>query len=105
MREEKRNKIIAAFVVNAILLVFIILGVLIAQIVEISVLTRRKNELLEDYNQTLEALERLEDLRDNLEGQSDEYILMFYDLTDHLQTVRVQLKQYGVELPPREEEK
>ena len=46
MGEEKRNKVVAAITINAILLIFIIIAVLIAQIVQISVLRRRKNALI-----------------------------------------------------------
>lgn len=61
MGEEKRNKITAAITVNAVLLVVIILAVIIAQIVQISVLNNRKNELLTQYNALVQQLETTQD--------------------------------------------
>ncbi len=69
MSEEKRNKIVAAVTVNAVLLVFIIIAVLIAQIVHISVLKRRKNQLLAELASYSETL--------------DNSVLTFNDLKDH----------------------
>ena len=70
MGEEKRNKIVAAITVNAILLIFIILAVLIAQIVQISVLKRRKATLISQLKEYYETLESGENLWDKL--QNDE---------------------------------
>ncbi|MGN0823696.1 MAG: hypothetical protein ACI4MB_01355 [Candidatus Coproplasma sp.] len=49
MKDEKRNKIAVAITVNMVLLVFILVAIIIAQIVQISVLSRRKQELQETY--------------------------------------------------------
>ena len=102
MREEKRNRIIAAIVVNAILFVFILLGVVIAQWVTIGYQTRRKNELMKDYNETVATLHEMEGIRDSLEEKDEDFILTFYEMTDHYQTVRKKLEQLGVKLPPSE---
>lgn len=61
MDEEKRNKVTAAVVVNAILLVFIIVAVLIAQVVQISVLKRRKNQLISEYTALVAEYNRTEE--------------------------------------------
>lgn len=50
MGEEKRNRIVAALTVNAVILVFIIVAVIIYQIVEISVLSARKRDLLAELS-------------------------------------------------------
>ena len=72
MGEEKRNKIVAAVTVNAILLVFIILAVLIAQIVQISVLKRRKNVLISELQTLVKQLD--EDLKQGLYEDIDSEI-------------------------------
>ena len=46
MDEEKRNKVAVAVAINAVLLVFILVAVLIAQVVQISLLKRRKTALI-----------------------------------------------------------
>ncbi len=67
MSEEKRNRIIAAVTVNAVVLIFIIVAVIIYQIVTISVLNNRKRELYEEkarierqYDDATDILERLQ---------------------------------------------
>ncbi len=70
MDEEKRNKITAAVVVNAILLVVILVAVVIAQIVEINVKQRRKDALLEDYYQLVREYEGATDFLDKYEKDS-----------------------------------
>lgn len=70
MSEEKRNKIAVAITVNAILLIFIIAVVVIAQIVQISVLTKRKNQLWNEYWELVDVYEEVEDL--SLRMQYDE---------------------------------
>ena len=57
MNEEKRNRLIAAIVVNAVILVFIIVSVIIYQIVQICVLSARKKELMEQYSALAAELE------------------------------------------------
>ncbi|MDE7075704.1 MAG: hypothetical protein K2O62_00085 [Clostridia bacterium] len=89
MGEEKRNKVIAAVVVNAVLLVFIIVAVLIAQIVQISVLKRRKAELLDEYYSLVQQLEESQDMLDRLETDQK-----------YLEIVQ-QLAQMGVDVTPK----
>lgn len=67
MKEEKRNKIIAAVAVNAVLLVFILVAVIIAQIVQISVLNRRKQDLITEYNILLEKKDNAQTIEEQLE--------------------------------------
>ena len=67
MGEEKRNKVVAAITINAILLIFIIIAVLIAQIVQISVLRRRKNDLINECNTLVNERDKLEDFIDKYE--------------------------------------
>jgi Tfp pilus assembly protein PilN len=71
MNDTKRNRIIAAVTVNAVLLVVIIVAVLIYQIVEISILSSRKKELQEEYTRLSQQLEESEDFleREDLEDQ------------------------------------
>ncbi len=67
MSEEKRNKIAVAITVNAILLIFIIGVIVIAQIVQISVLSKRKNQLYTEYYELLATYEEVEDLSKRME--------------------------------------
>ena len=61
MGEEKRNKIVAAVTVNAILLVFIIAAVIVFQIIHISVLNNKKKELYQDLARIQREYEETED--------------------------------------------
>ncbi|MCM1546328.1 MAG: hypothetical protein NC033_04755 [Clostridiales bacterium] len=73
MGEEKRNKIVAAITVNAILLIFIILAVLIAQIVQISVLKRRRDQLKSELRALVAKYETTEDILEDLEVRGEIY--------------------------------
>lgn len=75
MGEEKHNKIVAAITVNAILLIFIILAVLIAQIVQISVLKRRKSELFAELQALSATYEDSDDILSDLENHGKAYEL------------------------------
>lgn len=75
MGEEKHNKIVAAITVNAILLIFIILAVLIAQIVQISVLKRRKSELMAELQALSATYEDDEDILNDLNNKGKAYEL------------------------------
>jgi cell division protein FtsI/penicillin-binding protein 2 len=77
MKNEKRNRIIAAVTVNAVLLIVIFVAVLIYQIVEISILSARKKALTDEYNSVVEELEQSEDWLDefNLNQEGIMYIL------------------------------
>lgn len=89
MGEEKRNKIIAAATINAILLVFILVAVIIAQIVEISIKTNRKNALLAEYNQLVAQYDESKATLDRLEDD------------EHYRQLVIELAQMGVDvLPP-----
>lgn len=71
MGEEKRNRITAAITVNAVLLVIIIVAILIAQIVQISVLKRRKRELLEEYYSIQAELDEKQDVLDRYDSDAE----------------------------------
>lgn len=77
MEEEKRRRIVAAVTVNAVLLIFIIFAVIIYQIVEISVLSSRKNDLAAQKEALDKELAEREDLLEKieLEGENYYYIL------------------------------
>lgn len=92
MGEEKRNRITAAITINAVLLVFIIVAVLIAQIVQISVLTRRKNALLEEYYRIERQLNESEDILEKLQ------------LDEEYRDVVIKLSQMGVDVIPKNED-
>lgn len=81
MKEEKRNKITAAITVNAVLFVFILVAILIAQIVQISVLNRRKQDLLSRYNILVEKRDEAETLEEKLEAE-EEYADWFFQYVD-----------------------
>lgn len=91
MGEEKRNKIVAAVVINAVLLVFIIVAVLIAQIVQISILKRRKAALLEELTRLEQILEEDQNTLDRLETD------------EKYREIVIQLAQMGVDVTPRED--
>lgn len=94
MGEEERNKtnrIVAAFVINAVLLVFIIAAVLIAQIVQISILKRRKAALLEELTRLEQILEEDQNTLDRLETD------------EKYREIVIQLAQMGVDVTPRED--
>ncbi|MGN1060662.1 MAG: hypothetical protein ACI4QN_02910 [Candidatus Coproplasma sp.] len=67
MKDEKRNKIAVAITVNMVLLVFILVAIIIAQIVQISVLSRRKQELQETYASLQIEKEKAESVEEQLE--------------------------------------
>lgn len=70
MNEEKHNRVAVAVTINAVLLVFIIVAVLIAQIVQMATLSRRKKELLAQYDELVQELGEREDILYKL--QTDE---------------------------------
>ena len=67
MKEEKHNRVVAAITVNAVLFVFILVAIIIAQIVQISVLSRRKQELQTTYAALQVEKENAETLEEKLE--------------------------------------
>ncbi len=73
MDEEKRNKIVAAVTVNAVLLVFIIIAVLIAQVVQISVLKRRRNQLKAELQELVTKYNSADDILEDLEACGELY--------------------------------
>ena len=90
MGEEKRNKIVAAITVNAILLIFIILAVLIAQIVQISVLKRRKNVLVAELQTLVRQLDDVTELEENLKNG------LYEDIDSEIYKRILQLRQAGM---------
>jgi cell division protein FtsI/penicillin-binding protein 2 len=75
VNEQKRNRIVAAFTVNAVLLIVIIFAVIIYQIVEISILSTRKKELTEEYNRLSQQYEQSVDDLEKLNLEDQLYIL------------------------------
>ena len=61
MEGEKRNRIVAAVVINAIILIAIIIAVIIYQLVTISSLNSRKNDLFTELNGLKTEVGSLED--------------------------------------------
>ncbi len=66
MREEKRNRITVAITVNAVLFVFILIAIIIAQIVQIAILSNRKQQLQETYIALKAELDSNEELYDKI---------------------------------------
>lgn len=60
MTEDKKNRLVAACTVAAILLVVILLAVLVYQLVEIAVLTNRREKMEKDIEVLQEETERAE---------------------------------------------
>ena len=75
MGDEKRNRIVAAVTVNAIILVFIIVAVIIYQIVAISVLNARKRDLLGELSALKAELATGEDFLDRY-NKDDQFKLI-----------------------------
>ena len=71
MSEEKRNKIIAAVTVNAIILIFIIVAVIIYQLVTISALNNRKKDLNEELYRIEQKYEDAEDILERLQNDEE----------------------------------
>ncbi len=71
MSEEKRNKIIAAVTVNAIILIFIIVAVIIYQLVTISALNNRKKDLYEELYRIEQKYEDAEDILERLQNDEE----------------------------------
>ena len=76
MGEEKRNKVIAAATINAILLVVILIAVIIAQVVEISIKRNYKNTLLQEYNQLVAEYDLGKATLDRLEADENYRLLV-----------------------------
>ena len=70
MSEEKRNKIKVAVTINAVLLVFILFAVIIAQIVTMGVMKNRREQIRQEYEEIQEQIDESQDLLDRL--QQDE---------------------------------
>ena len=71
--EEKRNRITAAITVNAIILIFIIVAVILYQVVTISLLKKRKHELYEELFTIRRQYEGAEDILERLKSD-DRYL-------------------------------
>lgn len=67
MDEEKRNRVAVAVVINTILLVFILVAVLIAQVVQISFLKHRKAALISELQTLTQQVEVREDFIEKFE--------------------------------------
>ncbi|MGN0806885.1 MAG: hypothetical protein ACI4MN_00365 [Candidatus Coproplasma sp.] len=71
MKEAKRNKIIAALVVNAVLFVFILIAVVIAQIACIWSGTNTKADLQAEYNLLVEKRDNAIEIEERLEADEE----------------------------------
>ncbi len=74
MTEERRNRIIAAVTVNVILLIAILAAVIIYQIIEIKIVSRNREEIIDkikDYQQAIESIENSLDYWQSYEGLLD----------------------------------
>lgn len=82
MKEEKHNRVVAAITVNAVLLVFILVAIIIAQIVQISVLNRRKQDLINSSYAKEEDLKNSKDLMDKIENDKEfyEWFMQYVDV-------------------------
>ena len=85
MKEEKHNRVVAAITVNAVLLVFILVAIIIAQIIQISVLNRRKEELQTTYaallveKESAQTIEQKLDVDEKFKNWLVEYINVYGD--------------------------
>ncbi|MGN0812983.1 MAG: hypothetical protein ACI4MQ_05720 [Candidatus Coproplasma sp.] len=90
MKEEKHNRVVAAITVNAVLLVFILVAIVIAQIVQISVLNRRKQELQTTYAELMAEKKDIDGIDEQLEFDEKfskwlaEYVHEYGELPDWL---------------------
>ena len=77
MSEEKRNRIIGAFSVTAVFLIFILAAVIVYQIIEIAVLAGKRNSDLATLNRIQSQIEEKQDDLDYYYLHQDEvmYIL------------------------------
>ncbi len=76
MNDEKRRRIIAAITVNAVILIFIIVSVIIYQIVQICVLSARRRELLEELEYCNREYEASKELENALTSEEDKDALI-----------------------------
>ena len=83
MEGEKRNRIVAAVVINAIILIAIIIAVIIYQLVTISNLKSRKNDLLTELNGLKTEMGSLEDFLDKY-NTDEHYKLVVDKVVDQL---------------------
>lgn len=69
MTDEKRNRIIAAVTVNVILLIAILAAVVIYQIIEIKIVSRNKQDILNQIKYFQEKTEITENTLDYLKSE------------------------------------
>ncbi|MDE6868565.1 MAG: hypothetical protein K2J83_05435 [Clostridia bacterium] len=73
MNESKRNKLVAAITVNVVILIAVLVAVVIYQIVDICVLTGRRNKLQAEID---DIQQKIESTQDTLEYyKSESYLL------------------------------
>ncbi len=73
MNESKRNKMVAAITVNVIILIAVLVSVVIYQLVDIYVLTSRRDKLKAEIN---DIQHKIETTQDTLEYyKSESYLL------------------------------
>ena len=67
MSEEKRNRIKVAVTINAVLLVFILFAVVIAQIVTMGIMKNREEQIRQEYEEIQQQYDESKDLLEKLE--------------------------------------
>lgn len=78
MSEEKRKRIIAAITVNAVILVFIIVAVIIYQIVQICVLSARLEDSKAELAEIMQDYEEAKELGDFVSVEENKQLLVEY---------------------------
>ncbi len=71
MTQEKRNRIISAVTVNAVILIFILAAVAIYQIVDMTVISRRYKNLKAQYTEYTDNINATLDYYKSAEGLLD----------------------------------
>lgn len=85
MKEDRHNRLVAAITINAVLLIAVLAAILIYQLVNIGLLTARRNKMkseLETYNQKIESTDRSLEYyksKDYLLDKSYEYGFVYKD--------------------------
>ncbi len=82
MEEEKRGKVAVAITVNVVIFVFVLVAIVIIQIVQINILNRRKQQLLNEYEVLQQELDEKQDILERVETDKKyyEWFLSYVDI-------------------------
>lgn len=69
MTKEKANRIAAAVTVNVVLLIVVLVAVVVYQMVQITVIERRRNEIINQINYYEQQIEESEDYLKYLQSE------------------------------------